>query len=464
MSRVQTFSPDDRALSGAYPSAAALVKRFHALGGTQTGILPGPLLQSPFISGRPWNWNFTAEMPHYHRVLFNDPNMQMDYHLAGYGPSAPEAVIRLIGEAVERYAGLTGAFLMSDRVRFESRRQLCRESDKVMPLDLLSILAPEQSKTMAQMNHKFLDRPMNEDDPLGWLKCASLVRPGEDVWIPAQLVLLGYPGIAPADELLTTPVFSTGTASHTTTLAALENALTEIIQIDGMMLYWYGARKARRVIVDDDAVLSLFDGFGIGEGKPFDAHVYEITSPDLPLPSFAAYILGDDPSTPPVMTFGVQAGHDPRRSVARAVQEAMAIHGLVNVRAVFEAELMPEILKMQNFMDLETNVLKYAVEPFDPTILSSRASGEVKLSELGVGEDAPAVDRVRGLVEMIDTVSEWATYCDITPPELEGTDWTVIRAVVPELISMSLPSLPPKAHPRFAQTGGLMHDEPHPLP
>jgi hypothetical protein len=65
---------------------------------------------------------------------------------------------------------------------------------------------------------------------------------------------------------------------------------------------------------------------------------------------------------------------------------------------------------------------------------------------------------------MVAGVSQWATYLDITPPELADTDWKVVRVLIPELLSMCLPGLPPKAHPRMAQYGGVTNEYPHPLP
>jgi hypothetical protein len=83
----------------------------------------------------------------------------------------------------------------------------------------------------------------------------------------------------------------------------------------------------------------------------------------------------------------------------------------------------------------------------------------VKLSEL-----QPLDDELNSLVRMVAGVSEWATYLDITPPELADTPWKVVRVLIPELLSMCLPGLPPKAHPRMRQYGGVTNEYPHPLP
>jgi hypothetical protein len=53
---------------------------------------------------------------------------------------------------------------------------------------------------------------------------------------------------------------------------------------------------------------------------------------------------------------------------------------------------------------------------------------------------------------------------DITPAELSETRWKVMRVFVPELVSMSLPGVPPRNHPRIRDYGGVTNDRPHPLP
>ena len=92
-------------------------------------------------------------------------------------------------------------------------------------------------------------------------------------------------------------------------------------------------------------------------------------------------------------------------------------------------------------------------------IVAGRFSGSVKLSEL-----QPLEDELESLVRMVSGVSQWATYLDITPPELADTPWKVVRVLIPELLSMCLPGLPPKAHPRMRQYGGVTNEHPHPLP
>ncbi|HLU46253.1 MAG TPA: hypothetical protein VKZ67_14755, partial [Natronosporangium sp.] len=92
-----------------------------------------------------------------------------------------------------------------------------------------------------------------------------------------------------------------------------------------------------------------------------------------------------------------------------------------------------------------------------------RFQGSVKLSEiprLGTGDD----DVLPELIRMVAGVSEWACYLDITPPELADTEWKVMRVLIPELLSMCLPGLPAKAHPRMKQYGGVTNELPHPLP
>src|SRR5206468_3261869 len=87
-------------------------------------------------------------------------------------------------------------------------------------------------------DHKSWKR-LEPDDVVGWVRCSSLFDPDKDIWVPAQMLFVGYRINSERNEVAFTPGFSTGTAAHSSVEKALQNALLEAIEIDALMLHWY---------------------------------------------------------------------------------------------------------------------------------------------------------------------------------------------------------------------------------
>src|SRR5262249_26140143 len=95
--------------------------------------------------------------------------------------------------------------------------------------------------------------------------------------------------------------------------------------------------------------------------------------------------------------------------------------------------------------------------------IRNMAEGEVRLGSLQSYQST--VDReLDYILGRLKTVSSYGVHMDITPPELEGTGWSVARVFFPELVQMSLPSFPYSGHPRLIRFGGIRNELPHPSP
>lgn len=447
-----------------YPAMPHLLRRYRALGGNQTGILPGFFVSVTDIPGEPVMRAMTATMPSYHRLIMRDPNLQVQYHLSGYGLGNEEALVKLMGESVERYAAMVAIRLVDDEFRYASRRELSAEGP-CLPLEYLGILDAEQQARLAGRLHRYCDRPPTEDDVIGWVRCPSLVHPGEQVWVPAQLFFLGFTTDPGQADLLFTPSFSTGTAAHVSLEKALRNALIEAVQIDAFILNWYTDHPAPAVVLDDPDLQRVLARMHLGEDSAYQLRANYLTRPELPLPTFGVFLERKREGLPQ-LSFGVQGDADPAYAMLRGTMESAAILSLGMHSAVFDTTTVHAAVNSSPYLDLDTNVLYYA-SPQDAQVkrevVASRFDGSIKLSEVPVlaGTDEQALAE---LIRMVSGVSRWATYLDITPPELADTDWKVVRVLIPELLSMCLPGLPPKAHPRMVQHGGVTNEFPHPLP
>jgi thiazole/oxazole-forming peptide maturase SagD family component len=440
------------------------LRRYRHLGGNQTGILPGYLVPVVDVPGEPRMRAMTATMPRYHRLIMDNPRLDVQYHLAGYGLYNEEALVKLMGESVERYAAMTAVRLFGEEFRYASRRELSAEGP-CLPLEYLGIFSPGQQATLAGRLHRYCDRPPTEDDVIAWVRCPSLVRPGEQVWVPTQLFFLGFTRHPQHQDLLFTPSFSTGTAAHISLEKALRNALIEAVQIDAFILNWYTDSPAPEVVVDDADLQRQLAALQLGPDSDYRPQVSYLTRPELPLPTLGVFLERKVPALPQ-LSFGVQGDADPKYALLRGALESAAILSLGVHTTIFDTATVHASVNESPYLDLDTNVLYYA-SPQDAEVkrrvVDGRFRGSVKLSEIPrLGEsDEQALPE---LLRMVASVSPWASYLDITPPELADTEWKVVRVLIPELLSMCLPGLPPKAHPRMVRHGGVINEFPHPLP
>lgn len=446
-----------------YPGMSAALSRYARLGGNQGGILPGMLVSVAAVRGEPFLRSATAAMPQYHRLAMADPHMQMQYHLAGYGSTNEEAVTRLTGEAVERYAAIMAMTLFRHRLEFASYRSLSSREDCV-PLEYLALFDAEQQRRLSSMLHRYSPQLPTEDDVIAWIACPSLTRPGRDVYVPAQLMFLGFRADEKHGDRMFAPSFSTGTAAHVSLERALLGALIEAVQIDAFILNWYTDAKAPLLELDDSE-RALLAASGLAPEGPYDVRAAHLSRPELPLPNVGVTLVRRDRKLP-YIAFGLQADPDPRYALLRGAAEATAILGIGMFSTVFD---LPSVHLAQHgaaYTDLDTNVLYFA-GPGDAerklAAIESRTDGSLPFRELPryAPDDEAAIRR---LIADIAGVSQWAGYLDITPPELADTPWKVVRVLIPELLSMCLPGFPSKGHPRMRAHGGATHVVPHPLP
>jgi len=446
-----------------YPAMSAAMDRYRRLGGNQGGIMPGMLVSVARVGGEPFLNAATAAMPQYHRLAMDDPHMKMQYHLAGYGQTNEEAVTRLTGESVERYAAIMAMKLFEPHVEYATYRSLSSRHS-CMPLDLLGVFSPAEQSRLAGMMHRYSDSLPADDDVIAWISCPSLVHPEKNVYVPAQLMFLGFRTNEAAGDKMFTPSFSTGTAAHVSLERALLNAVIEAVQIDAFILNWYTDCPAPSIRLDAEA-WQLLRRSGLDPDGPYEVSATYVTRPELPLPNIEVTLIRKDGKLP-YIACGVQGDPDPRVALLRGSAEATAILGIGSFSTIFD---LPRVHFAQNgssFTDLDTNVLYFA-SPQDGEpkrrAVQSRIAGSISMSDIPrlAASDTESLHR---LLAAVAELSEWSVYLDITPPELVDTPWSVVRVLIPELLSMCLPGFPASAHPRIASYGGVTNVAPHPLP
>jgi thiazole/oxazole-forming peptide maturase SagD family component len=438
-----------------YPSSAHVINDFRRICGQHFGITESQIVQVAQAKHAPYMQTMTARMPNYHKLLLGE-HTEIQYHLAGYGVYREEALIRLLGEGIERYALITAAATARKRLFKASYNDLKSESN-VMPWELIHVFSAQDYE---RMHGKLIFRDIAPDDQISWIWCPSLFNPGQDICIPAQCL---FTGVQFEDEIPFVTSFSKGCASHTDPKLALRTALLEAVEADALMVRWYTLTKSRRVLIDDptlrDMIAEIF--------RDLDVEIvpYEYTMPGMPGHAFAVAVMSTGTERPTVL-LGTGAGLDPNATLYRTLIEAVAIFYIAkNGPALQPRDYLTEI-DASSHTNLDSNVAYWAAAQDGDSkraFMRNMLDGEVALSTL-TKHQSTIDQELEYILGELKNISRYAVHLDITPPDIEHTDWSVARVFFPELVQVSLPSFPYGDHPRLHEFGGIRNQLPHPSP
>lgn len=448
-----------------YPSYNKVLKEFNDVAGTQTGIITSMVVPLVNYEGEPTLKSMTGTMPDYHKQILTG-GQSIQYHIIGYGSHYEEAFIKYIGESIERYSTLVGSELVKDKLVYASYNEISK-TGKTMPVKYMNVFTKGQIEKIKEMRIILCDKEITDDDVIAWIQCPSLFNPKEDIWVPAQMLFIGYENNTLRGEQRYIPAFSTGTASHKSLNKALLNALIEYVQIDAFMINWYTKRKCKRVNIDDKRVKEIIKQHELDENCEYEIIPMELTLPDLDLPSFAVYLRRKD-NKAPYMLLGIQGDMDPIHGMVRGIMEAVPIAQSTFYNTIFHREAIEEVMSSDaKFIDLDKNVLFYAMpykQEEKDKLLEDLIEGEINLSEINNYADYDVDMQIKHLIKELSKVSEYAVYMDLTPPEAREKGWYVMRVLVPEILEMCIPDFPFANHPRMIKYGGVKNEYPHPMP
>lgn len=438
-----------------YPANVHVVNELRRICGQHFGISESQIVQVAQMTHAPRMHTMTARLPNYHKVLLGD-HAEIQYHLAGYGVYREEALIRLLGEAIERYALITAATTLNGSLFRASYNDLKHNPD-VMPWEYIDIFTGEDYRRMAG---KLKFRAITPDDKISWMWCPSLFDPSRTVCIPAQCL---FTGLRHGDEIPFVTSFSKGCASHTSPQRALRSALLEAVEADALMLRWYSLARAPRVVMDDPTLVELTAE--IFSELDVEIVPYDFTMPGMPGHTFAVAIMSKGKARPTVL-LGTGAGLDPGQALYRALVEAVAIFYIGYVGPALQPRDYLTNIDADSHANLDSNVAYWASAEDGEAkreFMRGLVDGHVNLSTL-TDHTTRVDDELRYVIGELRQVSQYAVHLDITPPDVEGMGWSVARVFLPELMQVSLPSFPYSGHPRLREFGGIRNRLPHPSP
>lgn len=394
-------------------------------------------------------------------VLFNTPNPGRGaYHIGGTGILPNESMIRILAESMERYAQLMSNYSLSNWLNFTTYIDLIQKNEYVLAPHHLSLYSDQQlSRThfpfQAFSNHR----------PCSWVKMFAHDN-SLPIWVPAQLVLIGYKIRAQDGEPWITSAVTTGTASHINYTQACKAALLELIQLDTLMGHWYTNWSAYQIKIDHRLInLRAL----INRSAPVSHHQYLFYYiPNADLIGFTIACLYLQNKDMPKVVIGLGADMSLETAMYKAFLETVASVGLARMllfKSKYEIDSKHAPIAPEALYDLDSNVEYYAKgENFKRIEQRFLNMPIITASDLPPDILGNSAQHLQKIVHAFEDSHKKLYYLDLTGHEEKSLGLNVVRFWSPHTLDLCLPSAPPIQHERFKQYGGIQHEDPHPYP
>ncbi|EOT25568.1 YcaO-like family protein [Enterococcus faecium] len=390
----------------------------------------------------------TANFVNFEKFISKDMP-KISYHLSGYGINFSETLVSFLGESAERYTYSLLPTIIKDKVIFCSYNKIKREQEADLVCELKYINSYySQSET---------DNYILPDDAIQWIQMNSLIYPDKKVWMPLQLVTMYTESLFSNEKRYITSAVSTGTACHESMEQSVENALIEYLQIDSFNMWWYGGFEGEKLDIDIKKNLSLWFRKQIAV-KNFLSK-FKVTFTDITFDKSIFVVLceiesKDKEEKLPRYTVGVQGGYSLDNSIYRSFMECLTVLEYnMNVPWTDKEKFLSITEETQIIDNLDDNVIFYS-KFGKPSLKNNPEQAELKVEK---------ATNLKELMRDLPRLSEYGAFLAITPSEFKHMNLEVSRVILPELLSIHLPSYPPYYHSRYKELGGVINNLPHPI-
>ena len=358
-----------------------------------------------------------------------------------------EAVIRAIGEGIERYSALTapisGELATLREGGFADRWPVCAADEPCPP----AFRAP----------------PL--DTPLTQIR-AQRLSDGSAALVPASIAHLHFRPTLD-EPTISTPI-STGLAFGRDTARAIWSGLCEVAERDAIMAMWW--LKARLPEIDGTGAgvpEALAERLALLTRAGLQARLFDMAH-DFRIPSVFCVLIG--PRFPFVVV-GAGCDADPTRACIKAIDETIALRYYLRDRGAIQPPPIPQAVQR-----LEDHALYYAsgqrLDAF--SFLLDRQTPPQPFAEFAAGDwwqQPPDMAALAQFATERECDGLTALWLDLTGPDTLGLG-RVVKVIVPEMLPMSADHatrwlgtsrLLARAGHREARAGAFNPD-PHPFP
>jgi thiazole/oxazole-forming peptide maturase SagD family component len=404
------------------------------------------------------------------------------YHLGGFGFSLEEALMRALGESIERASHITFHTSFSHLIQRHRQKDLVNAGIPHLSVYELGRFKPEQRE-----HPRFIFHTPSEEVELVWVPSIDL-RSDKETLLPLQAATTGFHDV---NEARLTLGVSTGTAAHTSYGQALHNALLELLQLDATMGHWYSNSAAP--IIDTSAsstprfaqFLKMYAPWLDRSGVQIE--FYWLRRPDDGIPVYVVACLCRRAEGFPALTAGLGIATDLEQAMYSAIYETIPISYGTMLSALSQlyeyAEPVAHQMKRSannlyeayqqvdssSIIDLDTALGYYALPTNAATIVPSRFDPRQVVTGPEIRRQVPQLQRsatqtITGQLLSLAIERYRIFALDLSAEDAVSLGFRVVRLFSPDLLSLYAPSFPEGDHPRFEAYGGFRSAAPHPYP
>lgn len=335
--------------------------------------------------------------------------LQNDSTASGISFDKNSALIRLIGEIIERYS-LTS----NDKISaYKSYIELEQLKEKALnPLEIVKMMK-------SKMRLKYSN---SEAEKFRWTEARSLTN--RTILIPSQLIYVPY--LFQNKELNLQSTISTGAAAGTSIEDAIYRGICEIIERDAFMIAYLNKLPSPKInlkALKDVEILKIIE---ILERYKLECVLLDITT-DIGIPAFAS-ILIDKTEMGPAISVGLKAGFDIKKSIIGAIEESLMTRSWIRDELIYKnknqtrKKIVSTIEDRANFW-IPTSSIQYL-----NFWLENSNCKNIKLEKFKKTENDFLKIKKKLKDKKIDTF-----YVDITDEKIKKYGFTVAKVIIPKL-------------------------------
>ncbi|MDD5415489.1 MAG: YcaO-like family protein [Candidatus Daviesbacteria bacterium] len=344
----------------------------------------------------------------------NSLRVSMDSIASGTSFDKNSALLKLLGETVERYSL---SIYDNSKLIYRSFRELvCKNKNALNPTGLA--LLPQffkENKKEALYDIKFY-----------WVIGKSLVT-NKNILVPAQLIFVPY-SHSKSEPILQTPI-STGAAAGEAIYDALYRGICEVIERDSFMIHYYNKISSPRINPYSLRSKKISKIIRIFERYNLELCVNDITT-DIGVPAVIATVI-DKTGLGPAICVGLKAGFDMNQNVIGATEETLMVRSWIRDEYMYlkpkhsSPRIISTIEERANFW-CPTSTIHY----LDFWLSTRNNGGSYKLCKF---RRSSYKEKVMELIRILKSKGLDIIYIDITAPEIRKYNVKVVKVIIPQL-------------------------------
>lgn len=320
------------------------------------------------------------------------------------------AIIKLLGEAMERYSLTTnnnGNLIYKDYNELNSAGKLSLNPQNIIQLD------------REMLSHNILSTKLH------WLEGKSLMSDNK-ILVPAQLIYVPYMH-ANTEPYLQIPI-STGAAAGTSLESAIYRGICEVIERDSFMIHYLNkihsplidlkdlAKKAR----DLNRIMTILNRYKL------ELFILDITT-DLGMPSFAAIIL-DKTGLGPAVSVGLKSGLDIKQDIIGAIEESLMTRSWIRDKFVY---LEPSYKREKIIRTIEDRAHFWfsldSIKYLDFWLKNNN------VKKINIKTFKRSENELRNTIKLLKDKKIEVIYVDITDKKIKKYNFVVVKVIIPQL-------------------------------